>query len=745
MLSRFHVAQPIRTYSQPGGRGICPSCVDDVFASSLQKSLAEESDGPSLTHSYSRLASDLHASVLAGCPWCTCIGNAVLTCSDLDYWMEEWNGSRSDGASLDEDERQQDPADPETRVSPQDAVGDATSDEEMTHVDSEGSDKEAEDAASEKPGFHTIESLNCATKLEIMIEFLKWNSSSLFNLAEVRAEVMTSTEVDSPLRNMVGEKAVAMKLEVICQSTADDVTAFNQHWDVVSAASFEEWVPRAETWLRACEAHASCSPSGAFRPSRLIDVREPQHPRLAISAEDIQHHTQLKYTALSYVWGPKQEYILTRASLSDMRKGLDPMRLPKTLSDAIAAAHQLGSNYLWIDALCIIQDSPEDKALELPRMADTYRESDLTLIIASAAAASDGFLKNPSPERFFLDPFEVGSGLSFGYRAPYKASADPISTRAWTLQERVLSRRLLIFSSSGVMWMCREDFVNPSAAPDAGPPYQTFLDPYLSAEHPSDQTTVQDKDAQAQIRETWAAILADYTEMDLSYCTDKLPAVSALAADIGGKTGWTYLAGMWKENLFSELHWRCMKQNLSGERLTLKPRKVKDAGYLAPSWSWASVGIGAVVGSEDERNDREIFNFSILECQVDTTDPGFLYGPVKSGYLEVSAKTVELPWRYEDRPSWDGTDISLIEQYGTPLVVGDGTLDPLDEPLDPDTKVFCLGMSKLRLGRQRIVPVDGLILVPKGSGDAAFRRIGFFRMTAPSVFDGAATRILRIE
>ena len=196
--------------------------------------------------------------------------------------------------------------------------------------------------------------MTCAAKLEITIEFLKWNSSLLFNLAKVRAEVMTSTEDDSPLQKMVGEKAVAMTLEVICQSTSDGVTAFNQHWDVVSAASFDEWVPRAEAWLRACEAHASCSPSGAFWPTRLIDVRDPQHPRLAISAEDIQHHTQSTYTALSYVWSPKQDYILTQACLSDMRKGLDPTRLPKTLSDAIAAAHQLGYNYLWIDALCII-------------------------------------------------------------------------------------------------------------------------------------------------------------------------------------------------------------------------------------------------------------------------------------------------------------------------------------------------------------------------------------------------------
>ncbi|KAK5652004.1 hypothetical protein OQA88_10907 [Cercophora sp. LCS_1] len=739
MLSRFHVAQPVRTYFQSNEGNICASCANGVFTSCLQKSLAEACDEPSVTHSYSRLARDLHASALAGCPWCTCIGNAVLSCSDLDSWMEAWNGSRSDAASLDENDRQQE------------AIDDTASDEGMTYEDEEASDEEDEDAESERPGFHTVNALNCAAELDITIKFLKWNSGPLFNLAEVRADV--SSEDEKPLPNMIGEKAVMLKLEVIGPSTTDGPAAFNQQWRVLSAASCEEWVPHAETWLRACKAHASCTSSGASRPTRLIDVHDPRHPRLIIT-DDVYQQTELDYVALSYVWGPKQEYILTRARLADMRDALDLTRLPKTLSDSILAAHHLGFKYLWIDALCIIQDSPQDKALELPRMSNTYRESALTLVIASAAAATDGFLKTPAPPKFLLHPFKVPSGLTFGYRLPYKASADPISSRAWTLQERVLSRRLLIFSSTGVMWMCREDFSNPSAAPDAGPPYQTFLDPFLSAHRPALTSTttttgpvaptVEEREAQVEIRETWATILADYTEMDLSYCTDKLPAISAVAAEIGEKTGWTYLAGMWKEDLFSELHWRCMKQRLSGERLTLKPKKVADAGYLAPSWSWSSVGSGAVVGSEDERDDREVFGFEILECRVEPVDRGFAYGPVKSGYLEVSGRTVELRWRYEDRPSWDGSDICLVEESGTPLAVGDGTLDPLDEPLDPAMKVVCLGMSRLRLGRQRIVPVEGLILVPKGNG-ASFRRIGFFRMTAPSVFDGAVTRVLRIE
>jgi hypothetical protein len=734
MLSRYHLPQPIRAFaSKSDERGICGPCTADVFTPSLRQSLTKAREAPSLEHTYSRLAHDVHTSILDGCPWCLCIGNAVLTCSDLDYWKEQWDGSHSDGDSL------------------MDLAFEGAEGTEEG-VDEEAGSDEADDAAtsgssaSEKPrpGFHTIDSLDCAVRLDIRVEFLKWRDSQLFNLAKVTAEVITAGRDDCPLMEMVGERAVVMTLEVIGQDAADRVSVFSGNWDAVSAASFDTWAPRAREWIHHCKGHQSCFTSvSSFQPTRLINVRDPQHPRLdLLSAGDFD---QSPYVALSYVWGPQQSYVLTQASLSDMRKGLDLGKLPRTLSDAVVASHQLGFAYIWIDALCIIQDSPDDKGRELPRMADTYRESALTIVVANAAAASEGFFRAPEPPRFLVDPFNVefdsangdddSMSLTFAYRAPYKASADPISSRAWTLQERVLSQRLLIFSRTGVMWMCKESFFNPSAAPDAGPPYQTFLRLAPSA---SDE----DKD---DVREAWMAIRADYTEMDLTYCTDKLPAISALAAEVAKRTRWTYLAGMWKENLFSELHWKSSKRSPSGGAIILKAPKVRQADYLAPSWSWASTGLGGIVDSEDERGDRDVFHFEILSCHTDNADPSFPYGLVNGGCIEVSGKGVELAWQYEDRPGWDISDISLVETGDAPLIVGDGTLDPLNKPLDPDSKLLCLGMSNLRLGRQRILPVEGLILLPNGSDSSIFRRIGFFRVTAPSVFDGIATRTLKIE
>jgi hypothetical protein len=289
------------------------------------------------------------------------------------------------------------------------------------------------------------------------------------------------------------------------------------------------------------------------------------------------------------------------------------------------------------------------------------------------------------------------------------------------------------------MWMCRECHINYSAAPDAGPPYLTSLELDTSGSMTDE----------ARLREQWMTIRAEYTEMDMSYCGDKLPAISALAAEISKKTGWTYLAGLWKENLFSELHWKSTKITPDGKAFNLKPQKVREAGYLAPTWSWVSTGLGAIVDSEDESADREVFDFKVLDCCVETVGKAnFQFGSVKNGFLVVEGRGIELPLRLENWRDPDGADVSLLDtkedQYGRIQIVGEGTLDPLDEALQPDTKAFCLAMSKLPLGRQRLIPIEGLLMFPTESRET-FKRVGFFRMTAPSVFDYVPLRMVRIE
>ncbi|KAI1172788.1 HET-domain-containing protein [Nemania sp. FL0916] len=725
MLSRHSITQPLyrsETHGAlPAGETSCALCVRDVFSVEFYNTLlaAAKNNEASISWRYCRIASDVYESVLEGCPWCASIGNAILMSANWDSMIHDENGSYG---STDSDGESDDyPDQPEPQLND-------------TNIEEQGND------SVESPGSLTLKELDCPISLDITIEITKWGDSSAFNMIEVVINVSGGTEDDGTLSAVIDDEPVRIKFEIISPDISPII--FPGAWGFVSAAS-RDWVTQAQRWLESCRGHKSCESGRSFQPTRLIDVRNPQHIKL-VTAEDAA--SSCPYATLSYVWGPEQSYTLTKATYSQMHVKMDSFRIAKSINDGITVARRLGFEYLWVDALCIIQDSTEDKFQELPRMADIYRESQLTIVVASASSASDGFLQAPQPPTFFVEPFQVKikadeehlATLIFAYRETYRSDTDPINSRAWTLQERVLSKRLLIFSNSGVMWMCKELHINPSGPPDAGPPYQTWLN--LDADG-------EDADGES-LREQWMSIRADYSEMDISYCSDKLPAISALAAEISRKTKWTYVAGLWKENLFSELHWRSSRYTPAGETLLLKPQKVRDAGYIAPSWSWVSTGVGMIVDSEDERDNREAFEFEILDCQVQVVDKSdFRYGPVSGGCLVVRGKVAELPFRFEEWQESGAADISLLDIRGdepeNPQIIGDGTLDPLDDVFPADLKLICLGMSRLRLGARRIVSVEGLLLL-QNSPDGTFRRVGFFRIYDPAVFDSIHARIMWI-
>jgi hypothetical protein len=133
--------------------------------------------------------------------------------------------------------------------------------------------------------------------------------------------------------------------------------------------------------LKQChEEHESCeSQTVPFLPTRVIDVGQSDHPRLCIS----NRNQQACYVALSYCWGGQQEVLLTVDTLDAKIRGLCLENLPQTIRDAIEVTKKLGFRYLWVDALCILQDDQKDKRLEIEAMGNIYRNATLTV------AASD--------------------------------------------------------------------------------------------------------------------------------------------------------------------------------------------------------------------------------------------------------------------------------------------------------------------------------------------------------------------
>jgi len=120
-------------------------------------------------------------------------------------------------------------------------------------------------------------------------------------------------------------------------------------------------------------------------PTRVPDISGPQ-PRLHVSSKDEIG----EYVALSYCWGGPQAVLTRIANIASNKQALPLDNFPPTLENAIQVTKRLGSSCLWIDALCIIQDSTEDKAIEINKMGSIYRNATLTIFAANASSVNEG-------------------------------------------------------------------------------------------------------------------------------------------------------------------------------------------------------------------------------------------------------------------------------------------------------------------------------------------------------------------
>lgn len=136
------------------------------------------------------------------------------------------------------------------------------------------------------------------------------------------------------------------------------------------------------SWINECkDSHAKCRlDTGLWAPTRLLYVGGSDNPRLVETSQEI---FQKPYAALSHMWGDRSQLPPLRTILSkyeDMQKGIPMWMLSKNFADAVTVARQLGLQYIWIDSLCIIQDSLTDWQKEAVMMHKVYRYAEVTIV-----------------------------------------------------------------------------------------------------------------------------------------------------------------------------------------------------------------------------------------------------------------------------------------------------------------------------------------------------------------------------
>ncbi|OCL07138.1 HET-domain-containing protein, partial [Glonium stellatum] len=307
--------------------------------------------------------------------------------------------------------------------------------------------------------------------------------------------------------------------------------------------------------------HKACSITNAPLPTRAIDVGSADSDTLRLVETAGQTS---KYVALSHCWGKCRAFLTTRANLNDRKRGFRMADLPGTFRDAVRVVRSLGIRYVWIDSVCILQGDVDDWEIESAKMAGVYENATLVIAAANAADDGEGFLKER--KRQYMPTSD-----------PYP----PLHNRAWTLQERYLSIRIIFFYSLNLQWECKQAVWHE-----------------LGRDNVRNNRLVQEIIPQPLENGGlsycgWYKMVQDYTSRAITYETDKLPALSALAARVAQESKDTYLAGIWKGDLLRGLLWyrevrrrfRAQESSLPFSNTGEKPqRKV----FIAPSWSWAS-------------------------------------------------------------------------------------------------------------------------------------------------------------
>ncbi|TVY44704.1 hypothetical protein LOCC1_G004620 [Lachnellula occidentalis] len=477
-----------------------------------------------------------------------------------------------------------------------------------------------------------------------------------------------------------------------------------------SSPSHDELTLLASEWLRNCnDHHDNClhASHDCKLPTRLLRI-DRQNCQLTHS---VNLPCNTKYATLSHCWGTGQNLKLTKSNLHAFENTIPWNELCKTFQDAIFIASKLDIDYLWIDSLCIIQDDGEDWRKESVLMSQVYGNSYLNIAAAGASDGSQGCFFEDNRmrvNRLQVETIENGKGKLFDCIPEgiydYCVSNTPLSSRAWTLQERLLAPRTLHFSRAQILWECNRGISCESL------PYQVWV-----------PATIMDSDhylKKSDLSASWKKLISVYSKCQLTKIEDKLVALSGIIRKIQDQRHDECFAGLWKRKIETELLWKLTQPSL------------RPAVYVAPSWSWASLN-GTVqadrfhVPNTAELDERKELYIHVMDVYVNPCGDDPL-GELRGGSISLLCRTLIFVTSLDpDHPHPDG-------RYGTRIKA---RIKGKDEYVELDLSVFWDCEESLE--EAYLLPfyyvllirglIFGLVIVPTGQEQGQYRRVGLFR------------------
>jgi hypothetical protein len=500
-------------------------------------------------------------------------------------------------------------------------------------------------------------------------------------------------------------------------------------------------------WVEDCKSHSqchdSCEPSRL--PLRVVDVDPPdgtRDPRLTAGDGKIGY-----YITLSYRWGNTGSLTTTSKTKSEREAGMPIDTLPLTMRDAVTIARRLKIRYLWIDALCILQDSDTDWNEQSAKMGDIYQNAWLNISADVSEHSNAGILARRNP----LDIQNCEHPTLLSSTAGYKKVICPfvgdvmhvvnkniLTERGWIFAERLFSKRIIHWSYHEVIWEC-----NTLLASERQPTRVSYGTVFAGikwgkirgiAQHSTNaqlhdlirnpKGTCSSELAKAEYYAPWYLLITEYSKRSFTQWSDKLPAISGLASRFNQglqnplKPS-EYLGGLWIDDISCGLAWSVdwtLESTINARSSRRFDPSNTTSPYIGPSFSWISVDRSVrfydnTVSCYIDKNVQ----LEVLEINKDLADSD-PFGKMIGGYLKIKAQTLRLSVLHNQIPP------------GTP-----GHYDYIFDHMDtkkyfrgliPQVLLVYLGKGDTNMLYIMLLPVDDKAL--------SYYRIGLLRINSSS-------------
>lgn len=376
-------------------------------------------------------------------------------------------------------------------------------------------------------------------------------------------------------------------------------------------------------WLQqCCNSHRRCGlREPRPMPGRVVDISAGHEKLRLLKTSPGQLGV---YAAISYSWGGAKSSMLrlkkhTQKALESRFKLGDLVKLHQ---QGIQVAEELGYKYIWIDALCIIQDDIQDWLDQSSLVPQIYGNADITIVAGRSHDARDGFLEptyaagvpaaaipyqssnSPSPASCWVGPrrnHEIG----------------PANERGWCYQEALVARRMIVYGSQQLSFRCQEAiefedghhqwFAGRADWYDLSSLFRGKPAEYL--EPGEDPTDLFPFPAQLDPRQDstlarWYDITAEYSARSFYNPTDNHAAFSGtvllfqeVIARRYGRGHEKYMAGLWEMDMVFGLLWRSLRIMDPGLPALTEPKYEGRVVRRAPSWSWMALSGRIIQGT----------------------------------------------------------------------------------------------------------------------------------------------------